>query len=112
MRSQRFDLRALPLFFGHVPAEEIGRTKPHPDPYLKTVEKLGLNSEACMVIEDSKNGILSAKDAGCVVVAITTSFSRKELEEATADYTVESFAELASLLELDADGANWLREQM
>jgi beta-phosphoglucomutase len=100
---ERFGLHAF--FDVVVTAEEIGRTKPHPDPYLKTTQKLRLSPEACLVIEDSKNGILSAKEAGCSVVAITTSFTSDELKEANADHTVESFAELASLLGLNAGGA-------
>ncbi|MBV9468590.1 MAG: HAD family phosphatase [Abitibacteriaceae bacterium] len=87
-----------PYFDVVVTAEAITHTKPHPEPYLKTVEKLGLPAAACLVIEDSTNGILSAQGAGCAVAAITTSFSREELEAAQADYIVHSFAELASLL--------------
>jgi beta-phosphoglucomutase len=95
---EKFGLQ--PFFDVVVTAEEISRTKPHPDPYLQTTKKLNLNPASCMVIEDSKNGILSAKEAGCVVVAITTSFSRDELKEANAHYMVESFAELASLVSI------------
>lgn len=90
----------VPFFDVVVTAQEIRQTKPHPDPYLVTTRQLGLDPASCMVIEDSKNGILSAKAAGCVVVAITTSFSASELKETYAeyDYVVDSYPELASLL--------------
>ena len=96
----KFDLQ--PYFDVVVTAKEIRRTKPHPDPYLITTRQLGLDPASCLVIEDSKNGILSAKAAGCVVVAITTSFSKSELKEANAeyDYVVDSYPELVSLLKI------------
>jgi len=93
---EKFNLQ--PFFDVVVTAEEITRTKPHPDPYLITTAKLGLNPESCLVIEDSKNGIQSAKDAGCKVVALATSFRRDQLQDTNADYIVESFSELAMLL--------------
>ncbi|WP_433928774.1 HAD family hydrolase [Sorangium cellulosum] len=100
---EKFALR--PFFDVVVTSEDIGRTKPHPDPYLKAAEKLGMSPGACLVIEDSTNGVLSARAAGCAVAAITTSFSRDELKDARADMMVDSFPELASLLAIDAGGA-------
>ncbi|WP_165373426.1 HAD family hydrolase [Sorangium cellulosum] len=102
--NQRFAFTRFgldPFFDVVVTAEEIARTKPHPDPYLRASAKLGLDPGACLVIEDSTNGVLSAKRAGCAVAAITTSFSREELEGANADHLVDSFSELTALLGLD-----------
>lgn len=44
--------------------------KPHPEPYLTALEKLGLNAEECLVIEDSERGLRSAYGAGIPCVAI------------------------------------------
>jgi beta-phosphoglucomutase len=92
----RFDL--APCFDVVVHAGMLTRTKPDPEPYRVTVEKLGLPAEACLVIEDSRNGILSAKGAGCRVAGITTSFTQTELEG--ADLVVDSFAELAQIFKM------------
>lgn len=43
------------------------RIKPAPDLYLAAAEKLGLAAEDCLVIEDSVNGLISAKAAGMSV---------------------------------------------
>lgn len=83
-----------------VTADEIKNGKPDPEPYLVTVGKLGENSESCLVIEDSDNGIISAKGAGCVACGITTTFSGQKLSAAGADIVVGSFLELKTLLEL------------
>lgn len=44
--------------------------KPDPAIYTYTLQKLGLPKEACVVLEDSLNGVRSAKGAGITCVAI------------------------------------------
>ncbi|MGQ9837462.1 MAG: HAD family hydrolase [Cyanobacteriota bacterium] len=83
-----------------ITAEDIQRAKPDPEPYLKTAAMLGVDPRLCLVIEDSPNGIRSAKGAGCFAVGLTTSFRPTELRQAGADAVVESFASLAELLNL------------
>ena len=63
------------------------------------LEKLGLPSTACWVIEDAVNGVIAAKAAGCFAVGLTTSFSRQALQEAGADFVIENFSELQGRLE-------------
>ena len=53
-------------------AEDCPRGKPHPDPYLATAERLGFVPSACVVIEDSINGMKSAKAAGMRVVGVSS----------------------------------------
>ncbi len=101
--AQRLAFRRFGLgrFFGVVVnAGDIKRAKPDPEPYRITCAKLGINAADCLVIEDSVNGVLSAKAAGCKVAAITTSFDRPALEEAGADFVFSAFGTLAA--ELDA----------
>ena len=75
----------------------VSKGKPDPEPYSLTISKLRLNPEDCIVIEDSDNGILSAKRAGAKVIAVTHSFGREKLKE--ADYIVDSLLEVKQLLE-------------
>ena len=95
---EKFDLASY--FEVVVTAEDILNPKPHPQPYIATAEKLGLDPSNCLVVEDSLNGIVSALGAGCVVVGMTTSFNRAELEDAGAHFTVDTFEELAERLGL------------
>ena len=50
--------------------EDVTRTKPDPDLYLTTLQRLGARPEEAIAFEDSSNGIHAAKAAGlyCVVV--------------------------------------------
>ncbi|MEE9904570.1 HAD family hydrolase [Chlorobium sp.] len=50
--------------------DDITRPKPHPEPYLKALERLGLEPRQCLAVEDSVRGLSSAHAAGipCIVV--------------------------------------------
>ena len=97
----KFDLGSY--FEVVVTAEDILNPKPHPQPYITTAEKLGLDPADCLVVEDSLNGVVSALGAGCTVAGMTTSFKREELEDAGAHFTVDRFEELAERLGLSVD---------
>jgi HAD superfamily hydrolase (TIGR01509 family) len=57
-------------FAATVSSEEVARGKPAPDVYLEAARRLDVAAERCAAVEDSENGILSAKAAGMRVVAI------------------------------------------
>ena len=61
----------------------VSRKKPDPEIYLLALERTGLKPEQCIVIEDSRNGVLAAKAAGMHVVATTNAYTeREDLSEA------------------------------
>lgn len=53
-----------------VAAEDVARSKPHPDGYQKAIASIGLAAHECLVIEDSTAGIAAGRSAGCLVVAV------------------------------------------
>jgi len=58
-------------FFEFVLArEDFKETKPNPEPYLLALERLGLEAERCIAIEDSERGLAAARAAGlrCLVI--------------------------------------------
>lgn len=59
-----------PLFEAVVSGTQVARGKPAPDVFLAAAERLGARPAACLVVEDSRNGLLAAKAAGmrCAVV--------------------------------------------
>lgn len=76
---------------------EYGRSKPHPDPYLKGLERFGGEKHEAVVVEDSQRGLRSAVNAGieCVIVhnhfTVTHDFS-------DATHRIETLHELEALL--------------
>jgi HAD superfamily hydrolase (TIGR01509 family) len=57
-------------FQATVSSEEVGAGKPAPDVYFETAKRMGVDSAACVAIEDSTNGIRSAHAAGMAVIAV------------------------------------------
>ena len=53
-----------------VSSEEVGRGKPAPDVYLEAARRLGVQPASGAAVEDSGNGLRSAKAAGMRVIAI------------------------------------------
>ena len=51
-------------FHEWISGEEVPKSKPEPDVFLKAAELLNVHPERCIVIEDSKSGIIAAKSAG------------------------------------------------
>ncbi|HEY5983269.1 MAG TPA: HAD family hydrolase [Anaerolineales bacterium] len=47
-----------------------GRTKPHPDIYLKALQSLQLGASEALVLEDSPNGVAAAHAAGLRVIGV------------------------------------------
>ena len=88
----RFNLRAA--FKAVVSADELkGEGKPSPAIYLLTAKRLGVSPAACIAIEDSKNGALSAKNAGMFCIGLRNGFN-KEQDLSRADMVISGFAEL------------------
>ncbi len=85
-----------PLFDVVVTAEDVTQAKPHPEPYLTAVVRLGIPAGACLVIEDSLHGIASACAAGCRTMGLTTSYDRAALAAAGAEIVCASYAEIAA----------------
>ena len=83
-----------PSFDAVITGRDVKIGKPDPEPYLLTAVKLGVPATRCMVIEDAVSGVLSGKAAGCLVAAITTSFTAGALLDAGAGFVASSFAEL------------------
>jgi HAD superfamily hydrolase (TIGR01509 family) len=70
----------------------VPRKKPAPDIYLLAIEKLGLPAERLVVLEDSGNGLLAARDAGLACVVTVNGYTRDE-DFAAAALVVSSLGE-------------------
>jgi HAD superfamily hydrolase (TIGR01509 family) len=82
-------------FQAAVSSEEVERGKPAPDVYLEAARRLGVEATRCAAIEDSANGIRSARAAGMRVVAIPNRHYPPDDEAlALADRTLDSIEQL------------------
>jgi HAD superfamily hydrolase (TIGR01509 family) len=82
-----------------VTGEEVERGKPAPDIYLCAADKLGISSDACLVVEDALPGVDAARAAKMQVAAIP---DRRFVDSAEykkkADYVLDGLKELPALL--------------
>ncbi|MHC4863943.1 MAG: HAD family hydrolase [Planctomycetota bacterium] len=79
-------------FEAYVTGDDIRAGKPAPDTFLKAAEKLNVPATQCAVIEDAVAGVEAAKAAGMAAVALTTTRSRGDLQQ--ADLILEALGEL------------------
>jgi len=56
----------------------VAKKKPHPEIYALASARLGVPSTECVVIEDSRNGLLAAKAAGMRCVITTSGYTTGE----------------------------------
>jgi HAD superfamily hydrolase (TIGR01509 family) len=74
-------------------ADDVAETKPAPDLFLSAAACLGTLPGACLVFEDSPNGILAARAAGIRVVAVPGAITR-QITLPPADLTINSLDEM------------------
>jgi len=75
-----------------VTGDEVDHGKPHPEPYLLALKKLGVRPQEAVVLENAPFGIHSAKQAGLMCIALETSLPKSYLK--AADMVFSSFREL------------------
>ena len=83
-----FDL----MIFG----DEVNHPKPDPEIYLKASKLLGIAPKYCLVFEDSKAGVISAKSAGMNVIAVPN-YHTKNQDFSKADYKINSLKDFLDM---------------
>ncbi len=97
IRIRVFDKFDLHKYFDHVvTGDMVTHGKPHPEPYLLALSKLGLPGSNCVVIEDADNGINSAQAAGIKTIAVTHTFPREILLH--SNFVVDDLKEIKNLI--------------
>lgn len=77
--------------------EDYERSKPHPEPYLTGLERLGAAKDETLVVEDSSRGLSSAVAAGIDCAVVRNEFTRdQDLSRAT--YRIDTLAELKDIV--------------
>ncbi len=82
-----------------VTGNDVTHGKPHPEPYLRALDKAGVGPLRAIAIENAPLGVRSASDAGVFTIGVNTGpIPRAEMEEAGADIVFDSMTECADLL--------------
>ena len=83
-----------------ISTKSISRGKPYPDVYLEAQRIAGCSPEESIAIEDSPNGIKSAKAAGCYTVMIPDLTEPTEEDLKYCDKVLESLSDVIALYPL------------
>ncbi|MBQ2150504.1 MAG: HAD family hydrolase [Bacteroidales bacterium] len=80
-------------------ADNVEKSKPDPEPVLKTLRELGIPAEESLVVGDMPVDIIMGLRAGAATCGVTYgNSSRDDLVEAGAGYIIEDISELPGLL--------------
>ena len=80
-------------------ADDVVHPKPHPEPVLRTLEAFGCSPEEALMVGDMKYDIEMGRQAGTRTCGVTYgNGSPQELKEAGADYLLDDFKEILTIL--------------
>ena len=80
-----------------VTGDDVRKTKPDPEIYLRAIEMSGAKPEECLAIEDSARGLASALAAGLRCIVIPTEMTRASFFDG-AEAVIDSASQLPGLL--------------
>ncbi|MDQ2751458.1 MAG: HAD family phosphatase [Bacteroidota bacterium] len=64
-----------------ISADDVEKSKPHPETFLKAASALGVTPDDCIVFEDSPKGIETALNAGMRAIAVTTMHNKEDFKQ-------------------------------
>ncbi len=91
-------------------SDEVPQGKPSPDVFLLAAERLAVDPRRCLVVEDSRNGILAARAAGMFAVLVPNpAVPPAPGTVEAADLVLDSIVELdGAIARLEAE---WARDE-
>lgn len=81
-----------------ISAEDAPRTKPHPEPLLLAVSRMGLSPQQAVFVGDTEADIVAGRAAGMTTVGVTYGFFGPAIANAKPDHLIRDIAELTPLV--------------
>jgi len=81
--------------------DEVTAKKPAPDVFLLALSRLGVSQEQCVAFEDSRNGLVSAKQAGLKCIVSPGPYTLDQ-DFSDADAVIECFSSVAEVKAVEA----------
>ena len=92
------DLKIAEFISYFVGADDVENAKPNPEPVLKTLTATGFKASQTLVVGDMNVDILMGLNAGAKTCGVTYgNGTKRELEEAGADYVIDTINELTEI---------------
>lgn len=93
LRQRNLSCDFRDLFDVILTSDDVLVTKPNPEVYLKAVSMLGVNSQNCLVFEDSMTGIKAAKGAGIEVCSVYDEWIDQGEIKDMVDYSINDYSD-------------------
>jgi HAD superfamily hydrolase (TIGR01509 family) len=77
--------------------EDYTLAKPHPEPYLTGLDRLGASREETLIVEDSARGLRSAVAAGIDCAVVHNEFTKGQ-DFSGASYRIQTLTELKEII--------------
>ena len=85
---------AFPTMFDQIiTGDMVTKAKPDPECFLTAAQQIGIDIKECIVFEDSRNGLIAARDSGARVIGVATTLSRAEVSQ-LSDFTIDAVCQL------------------
>ena len=78
---------------------EVENGKPAPDVFLLAAKRLGVDAKDCLILEDSKAGVIAGSSAGAKVIMVPDMFKPDEVCKEKVYRIVNNLGEVISILE-------------
>ena len=82
------------LFDQIITGDMVSKAKPDPECFLIAAERIGVDIRDCIVFEDSRNGLIAARESGARVIGIATTLKR-EVVAPMCDLLADAVSELS-----------------
>ena len=87
-----------------ITSRDVVHGKPHPEPYLRAMERVGSTPDSSIAVDNAPMGVLSGAESGAFTIGVTTGpIPENELVDAGADIVYPSMPVLAERLPLLLD---------
>lgn len=78
-----------------ISSDDVTQSKPYSEPYLKALSLYNINNNKCIIFEDSKSGLLSARSVNPkILIGIETIYDHNELCRYGVDKSISNFSEI------------------
>lgn len=82
------------LFDQIITGDMVTKAKPDPECFLLGAQRIGVDIKNCIVFEDSRNGLIAARESGASVIGITTTLKPEDVIP-LCDLTAAAVSELS-----------------
>jgi HAD superfamily hydrolase (TIGR01509 family) len=93
----------FPTLFDHIiTGDMVTKAKPDPECFLTGAKLLGVDIKDCIVFEDSRNGLIAARESGAMIIGLPTTLAPDVVSQ-LCDMMVDAVSQLSVKQILDME---------